>query len=236
MANRATRDLKKKLRFEKPFEREVAAGFNLELEIFRSQVIPFGLLTDPVAIRQLWGLILDKQFRRVVPSFSESALVGSDRQRLDQQLARFASQTVLLDSRLIAHTSITNMAIARTSAVSVLNTEGITITRGSLDKTATRILRSMQSPRIPNITVTETQVAAEGSKETTGRVEDKDSKEWVTVRDSKVRPSHILAHGQRQRTIDPFIVGGQKLKYPGDTSLGASIGNVAYCRCAALYS
>ena len=189
MANKATRDLLKKLRFEKPFEREVRTGFNIELEIFRNQVIPFGLITDPVEIRRLWESILLKQFGRVVPSFSESALIGLDAQRLDQQLARFTVQTTQLDSRLITRTSIADMAVARTSAVSLLNSEGATITRGALDKTATRILRNMQSPRIPNITVTETQVAAEGSKETTARVEAKDVKEWFTVRDSKVRPA-----------------------------------------------
>lgn len=59
-------------------------------------------------------------------------------------------------------------------------------------------------------------------------------KTWITKGDQKVRKdpfSHVSADFQEQPTTKPFIVGGQQLMYPGDTSLGASIANVIECRC-----
>lgn len=63
-------------------------------------------------------------------------------------------------------------------------------------------------------------------------------KEWETMGDSKVRVTpfnHQAANGQKVGIMEPFIVSGQMLMYPGDMSLGASIGNVAGCRCVTLY-
>ncbi len=62
---------------------------------------------------------------------------------------------------------------------------------------------------------------------------------WTTMGDHRVRGAepgddfdHILADEQRVLGGEPFRVSGQLLNNPGDTSLGASIGNVARCRCA----
>jgi len=63
-------------------------------------------------------------------------------------------------------------------------------------------------------------------------------KEWETMGDSKVRIkpfNHQAANGQQVGITEPFIVSGQLLKYPGDMSLGASIGNVVNCRCLSVY-
>lgn len=56
-------------------------------------------------------------------------------------------------------------------------------------------------------------------------------KSWQTMRDKKVRPAHVGALGQTVPIGQPFVVGGELLMEPGDTSLGASIWNVANCRC-----
>jgi len=63
------------------------------------------------------------------------------------------------------------------------------------------------------------------------------NKEWVTMRDERVRRSpffHTRADQQVRPINVPFSVGGEQLRFPGDTSLGASIGNVINCRCAAI--
>lgn len=60
-------------------------------------------------------------------------------------------------------------------------------------------------------------------------------KDWDTVGDEKVRQAHVFADGQRRNIKQPFNVGGQLLLFPGDTSLGATIDNVANCRCSAQY-
>ena len=64
-------------------------------------------------------------------------------------------------------------------------------------------------------------------------------KVWSTMLDAKVRPAHAAAEGQGSngsvRAEAPFTVGGERLMFPGDTSLGASLGNVINCRCSAAY-
>ena len=64
------------------------------------------------------------------------------------------------------------------------------------------------------------------------------SKEWETMGDNKVRVSpfnHRAANGQQVGITEPFIVSGELLNYPGDSSLGASLGNIVNCRCLSVY-
>lgn len=60
-------------------------------------------------------------------------------------------------------------------------------------------------------------------------------KAWLSSHGPAVREPHAEAE---KRYIDapipvdePFIVGGEKLMYPGDDSLGASAGNIINCQC-----
>lgn len=57
-------------------------------------------------------------------------------------------------------------------------------------------------------------------------------KEWNSHLDNRVRRSHAAAHGQVVDMAQPFIVNGEKLMFPGDSSLGASLENIIMCRCA----
>lgn len=57
-------------------------------------------------------------------------------------------------------------------------------------------------------------------------------KEWNASLDGRERNAHRAAHGQRAASTDPFIVGGEYLKFPGDP--GASAGNRVNCRCTVL--
>lgn len=59
---------------------------------------------------------------------------------------------------------------------------------------------------------------------------------WVTMMDSKVRSfpfDHQSALFQKKKIDEPFIVSGEQLKRPRDTSMGASTGNILNCRCHA---
>lgn len=60
-------------------------------------------------------------------------------------------------------------------------------------------------------------------------------KSWETIMDGKERDSHAAANGQVQDLTSPFVVDGELLMYPGDTSLGASAGNIINCRCSVQY-
>lgn len=66
-------------------------------------------------------------------------------------------------------------------------------------------------------------------------------KEWQTMEDKLVRRppkspfDHVAANKQRVGINEPFIVSGELLMYPGDSSMGASKGNVINCRCVSVY-
>lgn len=56
---------------------------------------------------------------------------------------------------------------------------------------------------------------------------------WSTTRDGRQRDTHDAMNGQEVRGLDaPFVSpSGAQLLYPGDTSLGAGVEEVASCRC-----
>ncbi len=67
------------------------------------------------------------------------------------------------------------------------------------------------------------------------------TKTWSNMADSRVRAggsdskfNHLSAN-QTVKLDQPFRVSGESMRYPGDTSLGASVGNIVSCRCAVSY-
>lgn len=59
-------------------------------------------------------------------------------------------------------------------------------------------------------------------------------KRWLAANDNRTRHAHASADGQIVKNGDPFTVGGEKLRFPGDESLGASGWNIYNCRCVAV--
>lgn len=108
------------------------------------------------------------------------------------------------------------------------------------------ILTRTAAPRAAQIATTETQKAAEGAKwaelqllsargvtlRSTGAPLAEAVKVWQAILDSRVRHWHAAANGQRQPLGEPFLVNGQRLRYPGDVSLGATASNIVNCRCS----
>lgn len=69
-------------------------------------------------------------------------------------------------------------------------------------------------------------------KEANGRL----FKTWMSLMDGRERPAHHDAHEQRQPAAGEFTVGGELLRFPGDTSLGASLAQTINCRCYLVWS
>lgn len=62
------------------------------------------------------------------------------------------------------------------------------------------------------------------------------TKRWKTKGDGRVRDSHRVMQGQMRAGTDAFISGrGAAMMNPGDMTLGATLADVARCRCRAVY-
>lgn len=60
--------------------------------------------------------------------------------------------------------------------------------------------------------------------------------QWLSKRDTRVRPTHKIADGTVRRIDDEFLVGAWRLRFPGDpTDLPASWAEIAGCRCGLLF-
>lgn len=61
-------------------------------------------------------------------------------------------------------------------------------------------------------------------------------KSWLATPDARTREDHKNADGQEVNLDESFDVGGEKLMFPGDGSLGADPSEVCNCRCTQTYS
>lgn len=97
-------------------------------------------------------------------------------------------------------------------------------------------IRDSAPARAQNIARTETHSAANlGSLEAAEEINPGAYKIWIATPDNRTRDQHRAAHNQRVKITEPFIVGGERLMYPGHWSLGASGWNIYGCRCAMRY-
>jgi hypothetical protein len=125
--------------------------------------------------------------------------------------------------------------------------DGEALTRREIGRAVEKDFRARIPSKVDTISTLETQAVAEDTKfveaETivaTGAIiagvsASLATKTWNSILDEVTRTAHVLADNQERSTLEPFIVGGQRLKVPGDTSLGATLSNVINCRCAASY-
>lgn len=64
----------------------------------------------------------------------------------------------------------------------------------------------------------------------------KTEKHWKSMKDFRVRKTHREVDDVVVPISEPFVVGDSLMMYPRDTSLGASMEEIAGCRCIASYT
>jgi len=110
------------------------------------------------------------------------------------------------------------------------------------EKAKQRFLKSSKE-RIDTIATTETNQISEKTKFTEAEIlnasniilsDRKFKKKWHAVLDEVTRKWHASVDGQVRNLEDPFIVNGERLMHPSDTSLGASSSNIINCRCGSV--
>ena len=163
---------------------------------------------------------------------------------IDAEMQLFLMETVTTRSSEIIETTKneTNAFLAAILLLAAQNDE--TLENDVVAKKISRKMSARAIPRSNTIAMTEILNVAERSKLTEAFVISTTPvagttpdiiKRWDATLDSKTRPAHVMADDQKKSLNDPFDVDGEFLRHPGDTSLGASAGNVINCRCVTNY-
>jgi uncharacterized protein with gpF-like domain len=256
----AARQLALKMKLEPRLRREMSVLFaNISKEM-RSTYSTTGATLDASQFKDEVQSILRQHYRRVSKVFSiglrqqiKKAITIDEVKQIDDEvdaaLAAFIGQTTSLRATEIIRT--TQAAIDGSIAFGLtfeFDEAVVTANNAQIAAVAQKEFNRKTKSRPQTIAVTETQTAAEGSKqieaETIAIAAASDAntlpsnlmkKEWITVLDNRTRTAHVFADGQRVDINEPFIVDGERLNFPADTSLGATAGNVINCRCIASY-
>lgn len=61
------------------------------------------------------------------------------------------------------------------------------------------------------------------------------NKQWLTMKDERVRETHVEVDDTIIPIDTPFMVGDSLMMYPRDRSLGASADEIVNCRCSCRY-
>ncbi len=249
VGEKVLQDLRDKVELEAQFKKELKKVNRDIIETFRSD-IRRGQITRADEFQPEFEELLTEHYDRVADRFEgritdempeDVAITAGEAGLLAATLALFIPQQATQQSTAILATTQSNMR----TALRVAAAEAVDQITFSLD--ASVLLNRQLVSRETGIVSFETQSMAETVKRAevdalTGKTPLSDEaaianvdKEWVTVGDEVVRPDHVIADSQIRPVNEPFRVGGQLLKHPGDMSLGASISNVANCRCSSVY-
>jgi len=257
-------DLRKKIALEKKLKKSIAATNNkIVRETVRKfaqvgEIQQAAQFNDEIEQKLLDHYIEvgDEFSNQLRPQLPEDILATEEENvAIESALALFFLARAGDQSRFITETNQKNINTAiqfgmtESAAQSV---DGVTPSRRDTALLAGIDLKRKLAGRLSVISSTETQDPAEASKATEAEIlsgldpsisvgttqEGGVNKEWVTAGDEKVRTkpfSHRAADGQEVDISDVYVVGGQFLRWPGDTSLGATAANIMNCRCGSVY-
>lgn len=110
---------------------------------------------------------------------------------------------------------------------------------GASLKDIERKVRTMIGTRAPwrkNLSINVTTTAVEAARSAVHEMLPSGlyDKTWIAEKDTKTRPTHVKADGQKKAAHQPFRVGGFKMMYPCDPN--APIQERANCRCYQQFS
>jgi len=249
-----------KIRLENIFKPEIRTLFARIVRDFAVRFANTGIVRDAMTYQADWKTIIDRHYVRVQNRFMGVAVgkksAESDKEKDDKELLLLAlltwrDENSVEQARIISETTSRNLNDAVRMAREEAVADGVVLSTRELAANAAAILKRKLAGRVDSIAMSETQSAAETTKFFEAEIDDGHEpsilrpatavavttakKTWRTVGDKRVRPIHRAVNGQTVPILEPFIVNGEKLMYPGDRSLGASVGNVANCRCSAIY-
>lgn len=258
VASDARRDLIRKMELEKKLVRQLAIIDNQIVKNTIRTLAESGNTFVVGTLQEDLAEVLNTHYEKTADVFadqisqilpSDIAITEAEKTLVDQALVSYYAARATEQSKIITATNQKDVDDAIRGARETRDEAGQPLTqRDQAREAGARTARKLKG-REQGRATTETQNASETAKATEAEVLSGRqpsvlagsplvagvSKEWVTVGDEKVRADHVNADSQVWDLSKPFRVGGQLLRWPGDTSLGASVGNVINCRCASVY-
>ena len=250
----AQSELNKKLEFESRLLTSITRFHTRLVRAFVQQFLRTNTVLDANRLEDQLLKILSRHYHTTANFFSDSlpvTKVPSEITQIEQALTSFIAQQALDTTRLLNKTSNKDIVSSLEEAADDANVrlQVGTERQRLLARMAGLNLDRKLRGRAPNIALSETQMMAETAKATAAEVLSglvpsiaggtpqgtPSMKEWVSMGDSRSRTHHLAADGTRVPVSGVFIVAGERLRWPGDRSLGATGRNVARCRCTVNY-
>jgi len=250
----AAQDLRQKLEMERILLNSIDAYHRDVYRDFVRQAVTTGTPPDMRPKDAVLAALLLSHYKNVMALFMgqlnnrlpmDKRLSDAERRKMTDALNQYFEQRAPVQAATINQTTSDDQVAALQQA----RTDGPDLSTQEIGLiAAATVSRSLYGRRM-SIAITETQAPAEATKATEaetlaglppsvtgGSHRQTDAKKtWDSVGDSHTRAAHLEADGQRVPLNQPFNVGGQELRYPGDGSLGASAWNLVNCRCGVTY-
>lgn len=205
---------------------EVTAGDRVAPENVAQNAAYWGELVDTEVLPEVRTL-MDRVRRRVRPAEPEALT--------DPETAAYLNQA---GNRLRRVPDEVYALIVREIETGIAQSEGVPAIRDRVQ----RVLTATGSEYWPNraVVIARTEVAAAVNasayfaavRDAAERGDPAPFKYWISTMDQRTRPAHREADGQRTLLTEPFIVGGARLRFPGDPMGPANL--TIQCRCAVI--
>jgi len=250
----ALRDERKKIRLENRFKPKLRTFFRNIADEVQATLGASRRIPDLSFHNRDMAALLREQYRLVTRSFR-----GESSEELTKSIDHIVQETKQIDEEIDARLIQENNARSERQAAFIMQTtqkqlnqslqnvamraatDNVQLTNEEAARQVRREFIAQNSNRVDTIAMTETQAVAENTKFQEAAIVSTavgllTVKTWNTILDNFTRPSHVQADQQKRRLGEPFLVQGQLLNRPGDTSLGATVDNVVNCRCSASFS
>lgn len=252
--HRIAQDTALKMKLERQLENKMRSIFRHMAEESRVHYINTQQVLDVRHYDPEIAITLKQHYRKVASAFTGQLVEDMQKcfyrvetkatpEKIKGKISDFINKRALEQTYFISQSNMKDMFDAYGSAYYSIAFEGVDPKLVAEDGSSAFETRALG--RATTIGMTETQYAAEKTKDVEAQVildngvmvdgdelrPEEITKVWNALLDDKTRPAHVDADYQIVQQDEPFIVMNQKLMFPGDTSMGASLDNIINCRC-----
>jgi len=257
-AEKTRQDVRAKYKLERKLSKKLNTLNRQIVREFRKNYAESGVILNAQNYRDDLDVMLQKHYQEVGDQFSDIlskelpddvSITEEEENIIAEALGIYYLTRADDQSKLISETNQQEITQSVEEGITAANEADEPFTRVAAAIFASTLLLRKFNARRETVVITETQNVAEAAKITEAEVlggltpsinsrdrkETKNTKEWVSVGDERVRQTHVAADGQVVPVNEVYIVGGFSMMFPGDTNWGAPLSEVVNCRCSSQY-